>query len=662
MIFIAGQDLLPNRVVKIDPTSSGSTVVYAGLNEYGVGVTVGEALYGENISVDLLNEGFTFTVEVFGTVTQGDPLTVIELGILHSYSAGQAAQFTASNAAVSGELCSCTFASPRLAPLVTPYFEGQVVLPFSTDPDTDLSVAGGMVYYSSTGRPNWEGLYGREEALPRVTPVIQGQTSVVGDLVVNNSNASSGHVFFADTFDTAVVDPNTWLLTGANTSHNGTNLTIVGDGVSGNNNHASVILPFVRKSSLVLYADILQLTSLGRSAVGFTADITASHGGYSYMPHCLYFFDGDVKVYQNGTLKTSMPYAYSADTVYKVRIAVYGNGATYAVSADDGRHWSLLYDGTGDSITDSPIYAHFSSTTGTSYITDVAVSNGVDPFSDSAVEDRHLTLLRGGLYARERIQTVVIGSNNGFVAASANGTIAAPTHKLADERLTYFIGAAKYTDTADELYANTASMEMWAAENQTSTARGAYITWGTTPIGSTTRSEHMRLSDVGALTTSAGITATTGDIKASSGFLLDNGAKVTTAQYDKTNTTLGSITGLQVSGLLSGRTYIFEAVLHLTNSATSGGKYAISGTGTFSNIIYYIEAIRLSTGLHLLTSRQTTKAGAAGENGGGTEITVIIKGSCVCSSDTNLVPQFACNTGTDTSSVLIGSSFKVVAV
>lgn len=128
------------------------------------------------------------------------------------------------------------------------------------------------------------------------------------------------------------------------------------------------------------------------------------------------------------------------------------------------------------------------------------------------------------------------------------------------------------------------------------------------------------------------------------------------AQFDKTNTTLANITGL-TSTLLAGRTYKFRAVLHTTSNVASGVKFAIAGTCTATAIIY--EALVYNAGALAAQTRATALATAVG---GVTAVTValcIIEGVITVNAAGTLTVQFADNAGTNTSSVLIGSTLSV---
>ena len=130
------------------------------------------------------------------------------------------------------------------------------------------------------------------------------------------------------------------------------------------------------------------------------------------------------------------------------------------------------------------------------------------------------------------------------------------------------------------------------------------------------------------------------------------------SQFDKTtNTTLANITGLTKT-LLATNTYEFEAVLFVDADATGGSKYAIAGTATATTILFEILLLDNTTNAYTITSRETAMAGEAGQ-AGTTAGLCIIKGLIKVNAGGTLTVQFAQNASNGTSSVLVGSYFKV---
>jgi hypothetical protein len=83
----------------------------------------------------------------------------------------------------------------------------------------------------------------------------------------------------------------------------------------------------------------------------------------------------------------------------------------------------------------------------------------------------------------------------GIIARNFNGTYESPTAITANQRTSFF-ASSMYGTTS---YNNNAAINMWAAENQTDTARGSYINFETTSLLSVGRLERMRIDSSGNL-------------------------------------------------------------------------------------------------------------------------------------------------------------------
>ena len=101
-----------------------------------------------------------------------------------------------------------------------------------------------------------------------------------------------------------------------------------------------------------------------------------------------------------------------------------------------------------------------------------------------------LTTLGGGAIYHQRQ-----ADSGGLLIRRQNGTLATPTQILANERVGYVIGSA-FDGTN---FSNHSSVNFLAAENITPTARGSHISFDTTAIGTSGRSEKMRLTSSGQL-------------------------------------------------------------------------------------------------------------------------------------------------------------------
>lgn len=133
-------------------------------------------------------------------------------------------------------------------------------------------------------------------------------------------------------------------------------------------------------------------------------------------------------------------------------------------------------------------------------------------------------------------------------------------------------------------------------------------------------------------------------------------ARVTT-QFDKTNTTLGSITGL-TANVAAGKTYTLKANLFVDASAGGGVKVAIGGTCTATALIAHIKILEDASAAYVTTSRVTALASTA-TAAGATAYYIQIEGTITVNAAGTLLLSFAQLTASGTSSVLVGSTFEV---
>lgn len=141
------------------------------------------------------------------------------------------------------------------------------------------------------------------------------------------------------------------------------------------------------------------------------------------------------------------------------------------------------------------------------------------------------------------------------------------------------------------------------------------------------------------------------------GYIRWNGLKRVSTQFDKTNTTLATVTGLSVN-VKAATNYHFRVVLFIDASAGGGHKVAIGGTATATAIIYQVLSVNNGTGAFAVTSRQTALGGAGGQTGA-TTVYCVVEGEITVNAAGTLLVQFAQNAASGTSSVLVGSTFEV---
>jgi hypothetical protein len=89
------------------------------------------------------------------------------------------------------------------------------------------------------------------------------------------------------------------------------------------------------------------------------------------------------------------------------------------------------------------------------------------------------------------------GLGSSIIGRRAQGTATSPTATKANDAV-FLIGARGYQTTTNAFSTGArAAISMHAAENFTSTAQGMFLSFQTTPIGSTTMVERLRITDSG---------------------------------------------------------------------------------------------------------------------------------------------------------------------
>lgn len=118
-------------------------------------------------------------------------------------------------------------------------------------------------------------------------------------------------------------------------------------------------------------------------------------------------------------------------------------------------------------------------------------------------------------------------TGSSLIFRAARGTAASPTASQLNDP----IGAIAARGYGDTTFASTnrASVSLLAAENWTNTAQGTIITLSTTPTGSTTQTERMRIDSAG----NVGVKATTFGTSAAAAFGIANGTEPSTSIADQ---------------------------------------------------------------------------------------------------------------------------------
>ena len=134
--------------------------------------------------------------------------------------------------------------------------------------------------------------------------------------------------------------------------------------------------------------------------------------------------------------------------------------------------------------------------------------------------------------------------------------------------------------------------------------------------------------------------------------------RVSGSDFTTTSSTLADVTGLSIN-VEAGKAYAFQAVLFTTSNIASGVKAAIAGTATATSITYESLVMQTGTTVPTTASRSTALAGTVANVTAVTVATIRIIGSILVNAAGTLTVQLATNTGSNTTTALIGSHFEV---
>lgn len=183
------------------------------------------------------------------------------------------------------------------------------------------------------------------------------------------------------------------------------------------------------------------------------------------------------------------------------------------------------------------------------------------------------------------LQGTAYGSNMSIVAQQANGTEASATATASGDDLLFIRAAGYYTTGTPAFTAGKAAIRLRAAEAFTNTANGTYISFETTPTGSTTRAEAARISSLSGAGIVNFAANTTLSLTGADGSFL-NGGTQTYAFGSGANgllmvdiTTDGHIGLCLLTGNGNTVTVVSDPASLFTNGANTANKYCVTASG-----------------------------------------------------------------------------------
>lgn len=233
--------------------------------------------------------------------------------------------------------------------------------------------------------------------------------------------------------------------------------------------------------------------------------------------------------------KASPTASQASDIIGGIGGRAYHSGSAFQTSSPASIHWQVTENQTGSAfgmwlrflttpkgsttrverggVTDNGAFYNHDAT-GTF---DPTSSTQTMPFS-SAVWHGFLTAgVSNACYVA--VNYAASSTSSGFRGGAARGTPASPTASQADDLLC-FMGGHGYGATAFSV-GSKALLGLKAAEAWSDSVQGTYITIETTPIGSTTRAERVRVTDVGNV--KVGGTASRGTTEGTNQVVIFNG-------------------------------------------------------------------------------------------------------------------------------------------
>ncbi len=386
------------------------------------------------VGINLQPSGGNVGIGIASTATAGETLDIKatnNTGIRVTNAANTNVQFALRTMGSNGDLGIFTTAAASLTQQMTVTAGGNLGIG-DTTPSAMLTVGNGDLFQVNSS--------GAIAASTGVTSsgnvAANGQQSYTKGALIVGANATTGDfVQFSDTFDGSTINTTNWVTSGTVTQSG--SISSVGAGWTTGMNSTQT---YRRSASLTLTADVVPASS-SHMVVGFSSSTIGS--GFNSISHGIYFEpDNLVYIAENSTNRGSTGYTYTPGATYRVKIVTNSTGALYYISSDSGDTWTKIYDGTANSITNSPLYVIFATFSGTQAIDNVSVSNNNDILVGSQLFSKNLTVGNGNFLVNSGnigigVTTLLAGLHN-----ARNGAASTPAEMLSG---TWFTGGSGTT-------------------------------------------------------------------------------------------------------------------------------------------------------------------------------------------------------------------------
>jgi hypothetical protein len=583
------------------PTVLGSAVYYTG------GTDVSLADGGTNASLTANNGGIFYSTGTAGAILAGTS--------------------TANQILLSGSLTTPVW-STATYPVTT--MANQLLYSSALNTVTGLTTANsGVLVTNATGNPSFLGSLTNGQLVVGSTgaiPVLATLTGTDNQIVVTNG---AGTITLSTSQSINTTSTPQFARIGLGVSADTTNI-LTATSVSTTDLSKTLNISHTGAITGTGYAGYFSKTGASTTNVGLYTIATGATNNYALQIDSAVAGANNYTIYANGTAQSYFAGNVGIGTTAPSSLLSVGGAgsSSYSISGIGSQSgiygsasagytgvYGLSTSGAGISgSSTSGVGGYFTSSVGYALITgngNVGIGTTAPESKLHVSADGAVQIFMGDLYSDLSYNTPE------FSGRRARGTQSLPSAVLAGDTL-MLVGARGYMDTGG-FSANKAVIHMYAAENFTSTTNGTYITFSTTPIGSTSRAVRMTIGDAGNVgigTTSPGaklniksnndasalkLTSSLGGTmmdlyELSDGriqFNLYDGSGITKVRLDGNadNYITGGNVGIGTTGP--------SALLHVGSGGTPG--YATTGDAYFQNDVE-IDGTLYTAGLSVLGS------------------------------------------------------------
>ena len=145
----------------------------------------------------------------------------------------------------------------------------------------------------------------------------------------------------SDTFTGTTLDALKWIYPASGVAQNEV-VTLSGDNSWGNR-YLFSNAAYLRDEGLTFEATVLPENPSGNQYAMAGFKDTSSNNSYTQLPHALYFYNGEIRIYEDGSNRGTAG-SYTRGIPYEIKIVLKSAGARYFMKKAGDPLWTLLYD------------------------------------------------------------------------------------------------------------------------------------------------------------------------------------------------------------------------------------------------------------------------------------------------------------------------------